>query len=403
MDILVLDAIHGGKEIATALQAQGHRTDLVDVYRAETGVQASTALGGHYDLMIAPVHLDPGNLFLRSISAPCITHHDAVRWILGDKIPEVFVEITGAQGKTTTAHALAHLMPGPGVLHTSSGTFRYPEKAVLWRKSIAPASVIPAARYARDIGGWCIAEVSLGLTGAGTLGIITSPGDYPCAGGMKRARDEKIRSALHCRCILTAPGVLVPYRWAYAVDDIARSDGISCSVRVDSTSWEFTSPLLALESYRTPLMLAASAAGLMGLDPSGLATFPPVGGRMAVTAEGPVSIIDNANSGTNCATTEEAVKLARSQPGSREVTLVIGMDAHAVCEGFPPEEIARAIRSTRPERVVLVGDHAWEPAEEAARSLGIPISYAGDLKEGRQTACSRAHPGFVVLAVKTWR
>jgi hypothetical protein len=403
MDILVLDAIHGGKEIAAALQAQGHHTDLVDVYRAETGVQASTVLGRHYDLMIAPVHLNPANLFLRSLSTPSITHHDAVRWILGDKVPEILVEITGAQGKTTTAHALAHLMPGPGVLHTSSGTFRYPEKVMLWRKSITPASMISASRYAGKIGGWCIAEVSLGLTGAGTLGIITSPGDYPCAGGMKRALDEKIRSALHCRRLLTAPGVFVPYPWTYTMDDIARSDGISCNIRVDSTSWGFTSRLLVLDSYRTPLMLAASAAGLMGVDPGGLATFPPVGGRMAVTEEGPISIIDNANSGTNRATTEEAVKLARCQPGGREMTLVIGMDAQAVCEGFPPEEIARAILSTRPERVVLVGDHAWEPAEEAARSLGIPILYAGNLKEGHQIACDQTQSGFVVLAVKTWR
>ncbi|MDD1713277.1 MAG: coenzyme F430 synthase [Methanoregulaceae archaeon] len=397
MDILVLDTIHGGKEIAAALQAKGHRTDLVDVYRGEAG----HATGRHYDLMIAPVHLDPGNLLLRSLSVPCITHHDAVRWILGDGVPEVFVEITGAQGKTTTAHALAHLMPGPGVLHTSSGTFRYPENAVLWRKSITPASVIPAARYARKIGGWCIAEVSLGFTGAGTLGILTSPGDYPCAGSMKRALDEKVRSAAHCRCILTASGVSVPYPWACAVDDIARSDGISCSVTLGNTIRDFSNGLLALESYRTPLMLAASSASLMGIDPGGLATFQPVGGRMSVSGEGLVRIIDNANSGTNCTTTEEAVNLARSHPGNSGLTLVIGMDARAVCEGFPPEEIAQAIRSTRPERVVLVGDLAWEPAEEVARSLGIPVSYAGDLSEGRQIACSR--PGLVVLAVKTWR
>jgi coenzyme F430 synthetase len=403
MDILVLDVIHGGREIAAALQEQGHHTDLVDVYRGETGVKTTAAPGRHYDLTVAPVHLDPGNRLLRSLSLPCITHHDAVRWILGDRIPKILVEITGAQGKTTTAHALAHLMPGAGVLHTSSGTFRFPEKALLWKKSITPASVISAARYAREMGGWCIAEVSLGLTGAGSLGIITSPIDYAFAGGMKRARDEKIRSALHCRRIITAPGLSVPYPWAYALDTLARSDGISCSIRVDHVPWEFSSPLLALESYRTPLMLAASAAGLMGLDPAGLATFQPVEGRMAISGEGPLRIIDNANSGTNRATTEEAVKLARSQPGNGGLTLVIGMDAHAVCEGFPPEEIARVIHSTRPDQVVLVGDLAWEPAEEAARSLGIPIGYARDLTDGHRMACSLKETGIVVLAVKTWR
>lgn len=403
MDILVLDAIHGGQEIAAALAELGHRTDMVDVYRGQSGISISDALDREYDLMISPVHLDPAYPLLRLRSTPCITHHDAVRWILGDQVPEPFVEITGAQGKTTTAFALAHLMKGPGILHTSSGTIRYPDKALLWKKSITPASVISAARHAREIGGWCIAEVSLGLTGAGSLGILTSPLDYPCAGGMKRALDEKIRSVAHCKKVVAAPGIQVPYPWVHGVTGRTATDATSCSGKTGGTSWEFSSPLLTQESYRGPLLLAAEAAAFLNMNPVVLSSFRPLAGRMAVSREGRAYIIDNANSGTNAATTEEAVRVARNSAEGGDLTLVIGMDAHAVCEGFPPAEIARVIRSARPEHLVLVGDLAWEPAEETARDLGIPVLYAADLAAGRQIATARNEPGFVILAVKTWR
>ena len=77
------------------------------------------------------------------------------------------IEITGAQGKTTTAHALAHILPGKGVLHTSTGTYAYPTKDLLGKKSITPASGSAAVRYANQMPGWLVAEISLGVTGAG--------------------------------------------------------------------------------------------------------------------------------------------------------------------------------------------------------------------------------------------
>ncbi len=62
--------------------------------------------------------------------APVISHHEAVRQLLGKNTPEPMIEITGARGKTTTAHALAFLMEGPGILHTSTGTYQLPGKEV---------------------------------------------------------------------------------------------------------------------------------------------------------------------------------------------------------------------------------------------------------------------------------
>jgi hypothetical protein len=391
MDILVLDAIHGGQELAGILRGMGHRVDLVDVYRG-----GEPAIASQYDLVISPVHLDPGNPVLRSVEGPRITHHQAVRWILGQDLPDPLIEITGARGKTTTAHALAHLMDGAGVLHTSKGTFLYPERQILWRKSITPASLIPAARYAREIGGWCIAEVSLGLTGVCTLGIITSAEDYSFAGGMKQALAEKIRSAEVCKELLVATGVEARGQHTHAPGDIVSSaDGV-CTYRMNGKEGTFSSPLLNLAAYRDPLLLAAAAACILGICPSGLETFSPLEGRWSTSRVGDVLVLDNANSGTNRRTTEDAAAYARKVSGEEELTLVIGMEAHAVCEGFPADEIGLAIRNIRPARVVLVG-------EELPELPGVHPAQAPDLREGYEIARSVTRSGSILLAVKTWR
>ncbi len=179
MDILVLDTIHGGNTLGKAFSARGDRVDCVDVYRNGSAVNVETALTRTYDLIVAPVHLDPDHPLLRFSPAPVITHHEAVHRLLGKHIPHPMIEITGAQGKTTTAHALAFLMTGPGVLHTSTGTYLFPEKRLISRSGITPASVLAAADLAHSIHGWLVAEESLGVSGAGDLSIITSPAITP--------------------------------------------------------------------------------------------------------------------------------------------------------------------------------------------------------------------------------
>ncbi|MDD1653161.1 MAG: coenzyme F430 synthase, partial [Methanomicrobiales archaeon] len=192
MNLLVLDTIHGGRQLAASLEAQGHRVDTVDVYRGREGIPVSEAAYRSYDMVIAPVHLDPDHPLVKGQA--WITHHEAVRMLLRDRAPSPMVEVTGSRGKTTTAHAIAHILPGEGVLHTSRGTFRYPSREPLGKRSITPASVLPAAETARSLGGWLVAEESLGVTGAGGIGVLTSAGDYPVAAGKRSALALKIDS-----------------------------------------------------------------------------------------------------------------------------------------------------------------------------------------------------------------
>ncbi len=392
MRVLVLDTIHGGAELAAALRACGHAVDEVDVYRGESGVSVDDAMVRTYDRAFAPVHLDPDHPLLRR-HGPARSHHEGVRQVLGRRVPRPMIEITGARGKTTTAHALAHLMPGSGILHTSTGTYRYPERRLLWRKSITPASVIPAAREAHAGGGWLIAEESLGVSGAGDVAVLTSPDDYAIAAGRKRAIEEKCRSLARAAAVVVPPGAGLDGGNVVHADEAVACSGTRCRYDWNGVRGSFANPLLKLAGYRTPLSLAAATACVLGVDPAPLGDFSALPGRMAVSYDGGVLIVDNANSGTSAETAVAAAEYARLLSGSDTITLVIGEHARTVCEGFARGEIERAIAAIRPHRVVYVGETRPDDGRPFARTLD----------EGLRIARSIARDGSIVLAVKIWR
>ncbi len=402
MHILVLDTIHGGYAIGEAFSARGDRVDCVDVYRGESLIDVPTARAGSYDLIVAPVHLDPDHPLLTSAQAPVISHHEAVRLLLGENIPQPMIEITGARGKTTTAHALASLMPGAGILHTSTGTYRFPGKEWISQSSITPASVLAAAKLAMDINGWLIAEESLGVSGAGTLSIITSDRDYACAAGKKSAVAVKVASAKHARHLLLAENIeAVCSGQVIHLEDIAVSHDTVCSVTFSGTTVRFSNPLLAVPGYHAPLMLAAAAAMILGLDPGPLSSFEALPGRMSLSYENGRLIVDNANSGTTTETTIEAARYARRVSGNEAITLVIGQVAGdgAVCEGFAADQMLEAINQIHPDQVIWVGTTPLAPDTPAP----FVSECTSTLDEARITAMRMAGRGSIVLAVKTWR
>jgi coenzyme F430 synthetase len=405
MQVLVLDTVHGGKEIGAAYREAGHSVDVVDVYHGTTPDEMREAQHRHYDLIVAPVHMDPGHPLLTRRTIPVITHHEAVRQLLGEPLPSPMVEITGAQGKTTTACALAHVLSEKGVLHTSTGTFVYPIKHLLFKKSITPASVIAAARYAGRMPGWLVAEVSLGVTGACDLAIITSPDTYTFAGGKKCAITEKIASTRHAKRVLVAEGVCMEGENVVHVDEVARCDGMQCTIGREGMKYVLSNPLFLLPPYRTPLMLAAAAAMLLHISPAPLDHFTALPGRMSLSREKDLIIIDNANSGTNAATTLCAARYARHCARVDDLTLVIGQveGDGAVCEGFSVDQIAYAIDKVRPSHVVWIGRYPAPGTAMHEELKGKVDSVCTTLVEGRNAAVRIAEKGSIVLSVKTWR
>ncbi len=398
MRLLALDTIHGGGVIASALREQGYRVDSVDVYRGSEGITPEKAMATSYSCCIAPVHLDPAYPLLHT-GIPVITHHQAAGILMGSDLPHPLIEITGAVGKTTTAYALAHLMAGAGILHTSRGTLRYPEKEMPGRTSITPASLIAPARMAHSIHGWLIGECSLGVSGRGDLGILTSADDYPIAGGKRSALAAKCGSLKTCRTVLLPDGIRLDHHPnQHIVGEIVSSDGESITYEYDGISGSFDHPLLSLKGYRIPLMNAAAAACLLGIDPSPLSSFEALPGRMQTGRENGCLIIDASNSGTTADTTIEAAAYARRIQPDAPLHLIIGQDEHAVCENFAASDIERAIREIKPDKLTLV---VLNPDEEIV-SLYPDATVCSSLEEAQRHA-PRMPGTILLLAVKTWR
>ncbi len=164
-------------------------------------------------------------------------------------------------------------------------------------------------------------------------------------------------------------------------------------------------PLLDLAGYRTPLMLAGTAAALLGIDPAPLGSFQPLAGRMSMTKEQGIVIIDNANSGTNMMTTVEAARYARQCAGVPGLTLVIGTvkGDGAVCEGFPDSHIHAAIQQVQPDRIVWVGDPPQKRDGGGLHKPWAPDAVCPTLPDARETALRITKQGSIVLSVKTWR
>ncbi|HOS81993.1 MAG TPA: coenzyme F430 synthase [Methanolinea sp.] len=402
MRILVLDTIHGGRTIALALRERGHTVDMVDIYRGKEGISPSDARSGDYEMIIAPVHLDPGHPLLRDLPAPLVSHHEAVRWIIGKQAPARFIEVTGARGKTTVASAMAHVMQGPGILHTSRATVRLPENETMGRLGITPASLIAPAHSAYSQDRWLIGEVSLGFVGAGNLGILSSAGTYTFGAGKRDALSEKLRSGNRLPLIIVPPGFSRSGNRLPA-DEVALSEGSMCRYEWDGITGRYENPLLVTKAYRDPLLLATAAACVLGIDPSPLAGFKPLEGRKTVSWVGRTLVMDDSNSGTCAGTARDAIRLARARAGRPSpLVLVIGKEAGAICEGFPPDEVASVISTESPDHVILVGDYDLDEVCRRWKGKGSVLQ-ARTLEEGRTRAMQFPDGSIVVLAVKTWR
>jgi hypothetical protein len=144
---------------------------------------------------------------------------------------------------------------------------------------------------------------------------------------------------------------------------------------------------------------------MLGIDPAPLASFGAIRGRMSITREAGIVVVDNANSGTNADTTVDAASLARREAGMPDLTLVIGtvVGDGAVCEGFPQDQIEAAIGQVRPNRIIWVGDDPHLQGNDLQQLPWKVAARCTTLEEAYRLALKETANGSVVLAVKTWR
>ncbi len=207
MKVLVIDATHGGLTLSEEYAAAGNEVTCADVHRTVSRT-AQAGLGnvyrlvksipelGQFDLVVKPVHFPRKRL--QGAEVEVITHHQAVRRLLGGKLGYPAVEMTGSFGKTSAIWAALNMLKGKftALALTSDGIFFLDKGGPMplsGKVSTTPANIIRAVRLSPKRPDLAIFEVSLGGTGLADLGIIKNIYDnYPIAGGSSNAAEAKL-------------------------------------------------------------------------------------------------------------------------------------------------------------------------------------------------------------------
>ncbi|MCW7079476.1 MAG: coenzyme F430 synthase [Candidatus Methanospirare jalkutatii] len=436
--ILVLDTIHGGSILVEELRLLGKEAFGLNPYR-------TTSPPAHdFDLVISPVHLNPAlrEAVLRELrgSPEVISHHDAVREIVqATSLLEGVraVEVTGTTAKTTVCELLCQMLRGKSVLSlTSAGTrFSDGKKEVsLTRLSITPASILKALRLASESGlnaEFAVFEVSLGLTGVGSVGVLTSLSeDYAIAGGTSSASNAKKASLRNFKGILVVPSscdVSAPAARAVNIvskDLYLRGDVAFFHLNTLLNSEKHASHDIAPSSakcrieghvrlclnfcdcafYRKCVEIALTAALSLGVPPEELNTsLQAVPARLSVVEWRRRVLVDNSNSGTKLQFLGEALALAerfKCQKRGQEKVLIVGEEARYVCEGVGVDELRKIVEAKHAEftKIIVVGDDFSDvfPYEN--------VIISKSLQEALEEAVKSTGEGAIIVSmVKTWR
>ena len=215
MKVLVVDMTHGGAIIASEFlkipNFEVYAWDIYSTMEQETRIELEEKglkfvgkegfddlkLDKNYStesdlILIAPVHC-------KLESEVNMTHHQAVGFLLENKINVPVIEVTGVKGKTSVVWILKEIFKDLNPLVLSSLGVEVVEdkewKLLKQNISITPASIIEAWKLAEGYEvGICIFETSLGGTGLADVGILTNLAeDYPIANNSRVASDAKLQ------------------------------------------------------------------------------------------------------------------------------------------------------------------------------------------------------------------
>jgi UDP-N-acetylmuramyl pentapeptide synthase len=450
--IAVLDLTHGGAVIARKLTKLTGSVTGVDVYRTldpeslneleNEGIKTSTEPLDplDFDLLIAPVHLDPGYPMLAGAATrniPVLSHHQAVGQILStyDLTNKTLIELTGTKAKTSTSILLADILSAKKkvISHTSRGLEdRITGTIIKKGLSITPASILTALDAVNDAGvdfDVFIAEVSIGGTGYADIGIITTiANDYKIANNTKLASDAKRRMILDAKpaskLVVNNDALRFFGVCRRDIEVISFTDSVNATCNVYFEDFDKKGGTIAyflgkengkihirealdydIHSYKTAFVCATAAALALDIDADTIERaflgFKGAQGRMTKKSVDGRIIIDNSNSGMDIRTAQKALKYAQEKEG--RIVMVLGEEAKEVCEGLDPSGVERFINNhiTELGALVLVGERMKPLAKD---SKDAKIYYAGDLPGGIELAKSLTKEKDIILScVKCFR
>ncbi len=238
--VLVVDMTHGGKVLCEELLRRGCEVHALDNHRTlkKEEIEFLNTRGikvfsddkalkvEEYDAIIVQ-HADPEMGLFRSaleLGVPIISHARAVGIIVSEiKGSLKIVEITGTNGKTTTANIIAKIVcdyGGAVLIHDSLSTriLKDSREFLLAEGlSITPANVLKAFRLSENYDIDCaVFEISLGGTGAGDIGVLTGIYENYRASFFRNAFNSKLQMAINMKNgVLVLNGDNVTRRFAH--------------------------------------------------------------------------------------------------------------------------------------------------------------------------------------------
>jgi len=436
---IVLDLNHGGLLISSKLAGHGYSVTAVDVYGtlppkkisdlpAGVEVVSKPPLPDKNAIIITPVHLDPNYPVLtkaRSQGNTIYSHHYITGWILREEgifSQAKVIEITGVKAKTSTATLLARILSFKEevILHTTRGIEYLSENQhIMLHKglSITPASILEVVNIVREQEiepSVYVLEESLGTTGMGEMGILTTlTPDYRIASNSKWASEAKWKIMQHPVVIMnhqdtsliennTKTEIITFANGNQNADLISRISKKTISITYDEKNIDCKlQPGYNPEEYAIAFAASACAGLRAGADPHDIQRtfegFSGLEGRMQRVEFQQRRLIDNSSSGLDIDSARSAIEMGLNK--SAKNVLIIGEHAAQVCEGFAPENVQILLSEYRQflDHVILIGKRMENLSSQN-------IIHRKNLQEGLECALSLTDSGDTIIScVKCFR
>ncbi len=385
MKVLVVDMTHGGLLISSEFMKIRHNEVLaLDIYKSmdSLGVEELKNKGITFlesledinqlvqsDLMIvAPVHCKLDH-------DVTLTHHEAVGFLLKDKIDIPVIEVTGVKGKTSIVWMLKEIFKDEKPLVLSSLGVEVIENGK-WKVlksdiSITPASIIEAWRLAQNYEkGICIFETSLGGTGLADVGILTNlVEDYPIANNSRTASDAKRQIFKSKAVACEIESYNSKYSGFYGKTNTfgnsknsKKSSNLTASnihfgfdktnFHIDIINFKTSKNHILNESFEvstfapapihiTNVLAAVCASLTIGVSiekiKKGLTNFNGVKGRTSITEQNGIRIIEEINPGLNVTSVKKAISMMKTMD---QVGIIFGGKYGVTCEEIDEKSVS---------------------------------------------------------------
>ena len=397
MNALIVDMTHGGKLIASEFSKLGDfKVFALDIYSTLSPdeklhlekkgiklVEKSFLDEADNDdfLIIAPVHCNID-------SKVDMTHHEAVKFLMKDKVGIPVIEVTGVKGKTSTVKMLEEIFKDLNPLILSSLGVEVVENSenIPLKKniSITPASIIEAWYLSKDYNnkGICIFETSLGGTGLADTGILTNIAEnYTIASKGKTASQAKaqIFKSKVVACDFNSYNQFYlnfnENTVTFGIDKRANVHASNVKFGLDKTSFKvdvnglktvggniinrsFNVSTFAPAEHHLNNVLGAVCAALILETPTnqiknGLKNFKGVAGRTSIKNYNGTKIIEEINPGINVTAIKKSVEMIQYLESP---VVIFGGKYGVTCEEIDEEAAARFFNGMDPKIQLILAD-----------------------------------------------